>query len=134
MAIYAILKSAGQPRASADDRIETLFSGGRAGWREVFEALLQQVRTFGGDVSIASTDTYVSLLRGSRKFAVVQPGARHMDIGVKRPGTQPTGRFAAAGAWNAMVTHRVRITDAQELDPEVLDWLRLAYAAAASGG
>ncbi len=134
MAIYAVLKSAGRPQGSADERIKTLFSGARAGWREVVETLLQRVREFGDDVSVASTESYVSLLRGSRKFAVVQPSARHLDIGVKLPGTPPTGRFAAAGAWNAMVTHRVRIADGRELDPEVLDWLRLAYAAAGPGG
>jgi hypothetical protein len=31
---------------------------------------------------------------------------------------------------NAMVTHRVRIDDAEEIDDEVLSWLRNAYKAA----
>ena len=40
------------------------------------------------------------------------------------------GRFEAAGKWNAMVTHRVRIGDPHEIDKEVLAWLRRAYDAA----
>jgi hypothetical protein len=39
------------------------------------------------------------------------------------------GRFEAAGSWNAMVTHRIRVADSREIDDEVLSWLRSAYAA-----
>jgi hypothetical protein len=38
-----------------------------------------------------------------------------------------TGRFEEAGAWNAMVTHRVRITDPKQIDAEVINWLKQAY-------
>jgi len=37
-----------------------------------------------------------------------------------------------AGAWNAMVTHRVRIGDPKELDRSLLSWLRRAYERADS--
>jgi hypothetical protein len=53
-----------------------------------------------------------------------------MDVGVKLKGAAPVGRFEASGSWNSMVTHRVRVTAADQVDAELLDWLRLAYAAA----
>ena len=53
-----------------------------------------------------------------------------MDIGIKLKGVAPTERFEAAGSWNAMVTHRVRITDPQQIDADVLAWLKQAYDAA----
>lgn len=53
-----------------------------------------------------------------------------MDIGIKRKGVAPTERFEVAGSWNAMVTHRVRISDPQQIDAEVIAWLQQAYAAA----
>ena len=70
-------------------------------------------------------------LRGSKKFAIVQVTAERLDIGIKLRGVAPTERLAAAGSWNAMVTHRVRISDPQQIDAEVLAWLKQAYYAAA---
>jgi hypothetical protein len=49
----------------------------------------------------------------------------------KLKGVKPTGRLEAAGSWNAMVTHRVRIGDPRQIDKAVLAWLRQAYDAAA---
>jgi hypothetical protein len=130
MAIYSILKRDGSPRAGADERIDKLFTGARAAWRPAFDDLVGKVRAFGGDVGLGPTDSYVSLLRGQKKFAIIAPSAGRMDVGVKRRGVEPAGRFAAAGAWNAMVTHRVQVADAAELDAELLEWLRAAYSEA----
>ena len=74
--------------------------------------------------------TYISRLRGSKKFAIVQVTAERLDIGIKLKGVAPTERLEVAGSWNAMVTHRVRISDLQQIDAEVLAWLRQAYDAA----
>ena len=54
-----------------------------------------------------------------------------MDIGIKLKGAAPTDRLEAAGKWNAMVTHRVRIADPKHIDKEVLTWLKRAYDAVA---
>jgi hypothetical protein len=40
------------------------------------------------------------------------------------------GRFETAGAWNAMVTHRVRIGSPGDIDAELIAWLKSAYEAA----
>jgi hypothetical protein len=130
MAIYSILKRDGGPSASADERIDRLFSGGRASWRPAFDRLVSQVRAFGEDISLGPTDSYVSLLRGQKKFAIVAPSASRIDVGIKRKCADPTGRFTAAGSWSAMVTHRVQVSDVAKLDAELLDWLRAAYAEA----
>ena len=127
MAIYAILKAEGAPGKTADDRIGQLFSGGKAAWRAAYDELMARAQAFGADVGVSPTDTYVSLLRGQKKFAIVQPSAGRLDLGFKRRGAAPTGRFAAAGSWNAMVTHRARIAAADEIDADVLAWLRAAY-------
>ncbi|THD55837.1 DUF4287 domain-containing protein [Phenylobacterium sp.] len=120
-------------RASPDARLDKLFSGGRAAWRRAFDDLLATARGFGGagDVSASAADKYVSLTRGGRKFAIVQPGASFADLGFKVPGAPATARAAAAGSWNPMVTHRLRVAETGEIDAEVLAWLRAAYDAAA---
>ena len=44
------------------------------------------------------------------------------------PGTAE--RLTIAGTWNSMVTHRVMITSAAQIDRELVVWLREAYAKA----
>jgi Domain of unknown function (DUF4287)/Domain of unknown function (DUF5655) len=113
---------------SSDDRLAKLFTGSKAVWRGTYDAIEAQILCFGPDAGVASTSTYVSLLRGKKKFAVVQPSsAERLDIGIKLRGVPVTERLEAAGSWNSMVTHRVRVTDASQLDAELLGWLRQAY-------
>ena len=109
------------------DKVDAVFSNKKAVWKPTYEAMLATVPGFGEDVEIAPTETYISLLSGGKKFAIVQPAAGRLDLGSKRMGTEATGRFEEAGRWNSMVTHRVRITDSAQVDAEVLDWLRAAY-------
>ncbi len=113
-----------------DERVAKLFTGKKAPWREVYDGLLAQLSGLGADVRVAATDSYISLLRGDKKFGIVQPSAERLDIGIKRKGVAADERFAAAGSWNNMVTHRVRITAPHEIDTDVLNWLQQAYDAA----
>jgi hypothetical protein len=129
-AVAAALLKPGHFKTPTDEKVDAVFSGRKAVWKDTYAALLETVRQFGDDVETAPTDSYVSLLRQRNKFAIVQPGAAFLDLGIKRRTADPTERFGAAGAWNSMVTHRVRITDAAQIDAEVLDWLRAAYEGA----
>lgn len=129
-ALWYLYAHADDARASTDSRLDKLFAGKKANWRKPYDALAAKISKFGSDVKFAPNMTYVNLLRSGKKFAIVQPSAaERLDIGIKRKGVAPTKRFEAAGSWNAMVTHRVRITDAQEIDKELVTWLKEAYNA-----
>jgi hypothetical protein len=83
----------------------------------------------------SANETYVNLVRGKKKFAILQPSAAdRLDIGVKLKVVRPEGRFEVAGSWNTMVTHRIRIGDPAEIDAEVLSWLKNAYDASLEPG
>ena len=129
-AIYYLIVHADDVKASTKDRIEKLFAGKKVKWRKAYAALEARVRKFGADVEVAPNMTYINLCRGSKKFAIVQTTADRLDIGIKLKGVKPTERFEAARSWNAMVTHRVRITDPKQIDKVVLAWLKQAYDAA----
>ncbi len=126
-AIIGVINSVEKPKASKDEKLEKLFSGAKAAWRKPYDDLLKKLNKFGEDVGVAPTNTYISLLRGDRKFGIVQVTGERLDIGIKRKGAAAEGRFEEAGSWNAMVTHRVRITDPKQIDAEILKWLRDAY-------
>ncbi|HRF50288.1 MAG TPA: DUF4287 domain-containing protein [Anaerolineales bacterium] len=131
-ALVAVIKSANAPRpAATEDPIAAHFAGGKAVWRKPYDALAARLVKFGGDVELAPNRTYINLVRGVKKFGIVQvSSAERLDVGIKLKGVAPTERFEAAGSWNAMVTHRVRITAAGQIDKELLTWLRQAYDAA----
>ncbi len=118
---------------SDEARLAKQFAGAKSAWRPTFDALLASVREF-GTVDTAPTDTYISLVKptakGVAKFAVVAVTADRLDVGIKLTTAQAEGRFEVAGSWNSMVTHRVRVTDAAQVDAELLDWLHRAYDAA----
>jgi hypothetical protein len=135
-AVAAVLR-AGERPANGDDRLDLLFSGRKAAWRSRCDRLLARLARFGPDFAAEANETYLNLLRGKRKFGILQPSAGRLDVGIKLPGAPPEGRFEGAGSWNAMVTHRVRITDPEPdgaLDAELVRWLKKAWAVAGGGG
>lgn len=129
--IAQLIVHAGEPKVTSEEQITRLFGGKKEKWRKDYDALIAELRKFGDDVHVSPTNTYISLLRHDNKFGIVQPAAAdHLDIGIKLKGVAPVGRFAAAGAWNSMVTHRLRIDDPSQIDDEVFAWLKRAYDAA----
>lgn len=130
-AIYYTIAHADDAKAGPEDKIGKLFAGNKVKWRKTYDALESKVRKFGTDVEVSPNMTYINLCRGSRKFAIAQVAVERLDIGIKLKGVKPTKRFEAAGTWNAMVTHRVRITEPKQIDKEMVAWLKQAYDAAA---
>jgi len=115
---------------SGDDLIEAQYEGAKAALRPIYEAVIKTVGKFGSDVEVAPKKTYVSLRR-SKQFALVQPStATRIDIGINLKGVSPTGRLEASGSFNAMVSHRVRVSKPSEVDAELQGWLKKAYDAA----
>lgn len=133
MAIVNVFRHATGPKVTGDERIAKLFSGPRAIWRESYDELMAELRQFGPDVRATATDTYVSLLRGEKKFGILQVTADRMDVGIKLKGSDATERLRLAGSWSVMVTHRVSVTAPKQLDEEVLAWLKRAYEATGTG-
>ncbi len=127
MAIVLMIQNATQVQPGEDERIAQHFRGKRARWQKPYNALITKISQFGEDVSVSPTNTYISLLRGSNKFGIVQVTSDRMDIGIKLKGAKANGRLANAGDWNRMVTHRVHIDDPGQIDADVLNWLHEAY-------
>jgi len=128
MALISILTPSGRAGGSVDEKIDAIFAGPKAHWRPLVDRLIGELRESGGELTLAPTNNYLSLVSSDRKFAILQPTGDRLDVGIKRKGAPATVRFEAAGSWNSMVTHRARITDDTAPDAELLDWLKLAHA------
>jgi hypothetical protein len=112
---------------SGDDLVGAQYAGPKAAMRPVYDAIIAAVERFGKDVEVSPKQTYVSLRR-SKQFALVQPStATRVDVGINLKGVAPTARLEAAGSFNAMVSHRVRVCAASDVDAQLKAWLKDAY-------
>lgn len=125
------LKALGSDAGSAnpEDLLEAQYAGAKSQLKPIYDALMAEVKKFGGDVEVAPKKTYVSLRR-KKQFACFQPStATRMDVGINLKGTEPTERLELSGSFNSMVSHRVRVTSKSDIDKELIGWLRQAYDA-----
>lgn len=126
------LKALGTDASSIDEAalVEAMFAGPKSALRPIHERLVAIVSSLGPDVELATKKGYVSARR-SKQFAILMPSTRdRYDLGLNLKGTEPSGRLEAAGSWNAMVSHRVRLAGVDAVDAAVEAWLREAYARA----
>lgn len=115
--------------AEGDDLVAAMFAADKAGLKPIYDKLLAAIQKLGPDVEVSPKKTYVSLRR-KKQFALIQPTTKtRLDVGIQLKGEKPTARLEASGSFNAMVSHRVRVEKAADVDAELLGWLKAAYAA-----
>ena len=127
VAAKALEAASGAPAPGSDELVRAQYSGPKAALRPIYEALVARLQKLGPDVEIAPKKSYVSLRR-SKQFALIQPStAERVDVGIQLVGVAPTARLEQSGSFNAMVSHRVRVTDRKQIDAELVGWLKQAY-------
>ena len=130
MALVNVFKHASGNVTSRDDKIEKQFAGKKERWRPVFDRLLGHIQSLGNDVRLSPTSSYISILRGKNKVAIVSATADRMDVGLKLKGEPFSDRFIDAATFNQMVTHKVSLNEPDELDQGVIEFAARAYDAA----
>jgi len=94
--------------------------------RPVFDAVLAALPAVGPAVAQARK-TMVSLVTPRRTFAVIQATTKsRVDLGLRLEHERPGGRLLAARDLGA-ATVRIALTRPEDVDAEVLGWLRRAY-------
>jgi predicted transport protein len=95
--------------------------------KHIFDLLLNEIKSFGDDVEISPKKAYVSLRR-KKQFAILQPSTKaRLDVGLNLKSTETAGVLEAAGSWNSMCTHRIKIEQTTDVTPSVINWIRTAY-------
>jgi hypothetical protein len=112
--------------AEADELIAGQYSD-RPQLRPVFDAVLAALPTV-GPATVQARKTMVSLVTPRRTFAVIQATTKsRVDLGLRLDLERPGGRLLAARDLGA-ATVRIPLTRPEDVDAEVLRWLRRAYA------
>lgn len=116
--------------ASGDDLVEAQYAGAKAALRPLYDRLVEIVQRFGDDVELAPKKSYVSVRR-KKQFATFQPSTKtRMDVGVQLKGVEIDASERLQEVRGGMVSHKVAVHDAAEIDAELRRWLGAAYAAA----
>jgi len=109
---------------TAEDLVDAQYAGPKASLRPLCDQLIAAASALGSDVEVAPKKTSVSLRR-AKQFAVIEaPSRTRIALGLNLRDVEATGRLLAAGG---MCTHRVDLGALEDLDAEVLGWLREAY-------
>ena len=100
---------------------------GKEDLKKIYDALIEVVREFGNDVIITPKKGTVSIIR-KRQLALIKPATKtRIDLGLKLVGKELTSRLENSGPFGTMCTHRVQISSINQVDNELVGWLKEAY-------
>lgn len=120
--------SAGTGGESQADVLEGIYTGPKAALRPVHEALIREADKL-GPYEVAPKKGYVSLRR-KKQFATVGPATRdRVELGLNMKGAAATDRLVEVPP-GGMCSHKVRLATVDEVDAEVIGWLRRAFEGA----
>jgi predicted transport protein len=131
--VHTVLKSDGQSAAaaqgiSAEQVLDGLYIGPKEVLRPIHDKLIVAMRKF-GDFEEAPKKTYVSYRR-KKQFAMIGPATNtRVEVGLNMKGVEATDRLQQLPA-GQMCNYKVKLTDAKEVDAELIAWIKTAYEAA----
>lgn len=131
--VHYVLKSDGAGAAKASggstgEVIAEIYSGPKENLRPIHEALMTQINKF-GEFEIAPKKGYVSLRR-KKQFAMIGPATNtRVEVGINSKDLKATERLVAMPA-GGMCNFKVKLTENNEVDKELVAWIKKAYDAA----
>lgn len=129
--VHAVLQSDGQRAAegkSSDQVLDEIYSEAKAHMRSIHEKLMQEINKF-GEFEIAPKKGYVSLRR-RKQFAMIGPKTNtRFEVGINARDLKKSARLLEQPK-GSMCNYIVSVTDAKEVDSELLSWIKSAYEGA----
>jgi hypothetical protein len=122
-------KAAGKEEPkSADDVLDTIYTGPKAALRPIHDKLMAAIAKF-GEFEIAPKKGYVSLRR-KKQFATIGPATNtRVEVGLNMKGVPATSRLEEMPP-KSMCQYKVRVTAVGEVDAELIAWIRKAFDSA----
>jgi predicted transport protein len=121
--IVALSKEDSKP---VEDLVEAQYKG-KEDLIPAYEELIKYLKSLGSDVTITPKKGSVSIIR-KRQFVLIKPATKtRIDLGFKLKDKPMTDRLENSGPFGTMCTHRVRISEANDIDSELKGWIKEAY-------
>jgi len=112
--------------SNVDDLVTNQYIG-KENLKPIFEKLHRAITNLGADIEVAPKKSAVSM-RVKRQFALIQPSTKkRIDLGLKFNDKPHGKRLETSGPFGTMCTHRVQISNLEQIDDELLTWIKEAY-------
>ncbi|SNY49554.1 Predicted transport protein [Arsukibacterium tuosuense] len=109
------------------DLLAAQYGGAKAALLPIYDVLISYLNSLGSDIELSPKKAYVSARR-NKQFALIQPStASRLDLGLNLKDVEPAGKLEASGSFNAMCSHRIRLSSVADIDETVKHWLAEAY-------
>lgn len=129
--VHVALKTDGTSAAadlSADEVLDGIYTGPKAHMRPIHEAFMTAIADW-SDFEVVPKKGYVSLRR-KKQFAMIGPATNtRFEVGLNMKGVPGTERLIEQPA-GGMCNYKVKLTEAGEVDEELIAWTRQAFDAA----
>lgn len=121
-------RSKSSDSASAIDKVdlvETQYKG-KESLRPIYEALKVKILALGDDIEIAPKKANVSFRR-AKQFVLIGPATKsRFEVGLFLKNFPATDRLIAEKQ-GAMCTHKVNLANVEDIDDELLNWIKTSY-------
>jgi predicted transport protein len=122
------LKAVGTDADSSADASEFIISQykGKEHLKSYYDKLIAEIQNFDGEFEISPKKTYVSLKR-KKQFVILNPASKtRFEIGFNLKGVDPKGKLEAEKP-NGICSHKINLSDINEIDQEVISWIKMAF-------
>ena len=111
---------------SEKDLVETQYKG-KENLLPIYNELISFIEKLGSDITITPKKGSVSIIR-KRQFVLIKPATKtRIDLGFKLKDKPTTERLENSGPFGTMCTHRVKLSNRNEIDNELKEWIKEAY-------
>ena len=129
--VHAIFESDGARAAegkSTDAVLDEIYTGAKAAQRPIHEALMKHIAKF-GEFEIVPKKGYVSLRR-KKQFAMIGPKtSTRFEVGINAKDFKKNARLSEQPK-GSMCNYIVNLTDAKDVDAELIAWIKSAFESA----
>jgi hypothetical protein len=129
--VHHVLQSDGGAQAAGKSGaavLDEIYTGPKAALRPIHDAFMRGIEPFGA-FEVAPKKGYVSLRR-KKQFAMIGPATNsRVEVGLNMKGVGGGERLLAQPP-GGMCQYKVKLTRADEVDAELLGWVRHAFEAA----
>lgn len=113
---------------STDAVLDEIYTGAKSGFRPIHEKLMKEIDRF-GDFATVPKKGYVSLRR-KKQFAMIGPKtSTRFEVGINAKDFKKNARLLEQPK-GSMCNYVVNLTDAKQVDAELVAWLKSAYEGA----
>ena len=109
-----------------DDLVNLQYKG-KEHFKPLYDKLVTEISQFGNNIEIAPKKAYVSL-RSKKQFAILNPATKsRFEIGLIMKNQKGEGLLEEIKTSNSMCSHKINLTSIEDINNEVMNWIKIAY-------